>query len=249
MSEDKKRSVDTETQSDESQKLPIVKPLWDGWNQPIKPSEALKIGEEYAKMEGLWCAGLLLGLRNEVDDDADEQLRLELLAKGIGCGDVKACATGILVMSVLDGPAVTAFFSPGFSNVENELVRHKVGGPATVFLAAGLSKAAAEVSGISTDSDIDSYEKILDTYMAGPKPGPNGGRSRMLTEEAFRVRQARSRKQDVIEINDAHDRETDAMLAVSAGEKHHAVIVKGFQYGREFAEQHEGELGFSDAAS
>lgn len=228
----------------------IVKPLWDGWSPPNKPSEALEIGEKYATMEGLWCSGLLLGLKSEVGDEEDVELRAELLAKGIGCGDVKACATGILIMSVLDGPAVNAYFTQTFQysmDVEGQLTRHNVGGPATVFLAAGMAKAAAEAISSGRKLDIeeikDSPDRMIEEYIAGPQPGPRGGVSRLVSEEKFRQRKAGARKLNIMTINDSYDVEND-FPGESTGEEHHALIVKGFRYGREFAVQHESRLGF-----
>jgi hypothetical protein len=50
-----------------------IKPLWEGWHQPTKPSEALKLGEDYARMEGLWCSGSLFELRESMQSLMDKE--------------------------------------------------------------------------------------------------------------------------------------------------------------------------------
>jgi hypothetical protein len=263
------------------------KPLWDGWHQPTKPSEALKLGEDYARMEGLWCSGSLFELRESMQNmDEDDmhapgergyvppkgmtvkeaevshtyvqccckdcgriQRAIDRLEKeGLSCGDISACSVGILIMSTLDGPAVNGYFRieegmasnvsrqqrMRFKPVEQQLIEHPVGQPATVFLAAGLKKAVAERSGRL--SDEDKAVQFIENYVVGPK-------DKRRSVPKFRKELADDAKGQIIHTNDANP----GKLALGElGAVIHDVITDGFRYGREFAEQHEALLGFGN---
>jgi hypothetical protein len=239
-----------------------VKPLWKGWNEPKQPSEALALGEDYARMEGLWCSGVLFTLRNKeentalADEGAHEELNCDceeckvrkialarIEEKGLTCGDIQACGIGILIMSVLDGPAVKSYFTLGDEGqkIEAELIKHKVGGPASVFLAAGFAKVTREegVDDTQLDLIIDEPDDLIKTYIDGPK-------DKRQSTENFRIRKASAAKTLVIGVNDGGEEFPlpEGADKGSRGLLHHARIVKGFQYAREFALRHEHLLGF-----
>jgi hypothetical protein len=268
-------------------------PLWEGWHQPTKPSEALKLGEDYARMEGLWCSGSLFELRESMQSQiAEEDMHVpgeqgyvppedmtveeaenwhpyepcccedcgriqraidKLKKEGLSCGDISACAVGILIMSTLDGPAVNEYFRiengmaanvskrqrAKFKPVETQLIEHPVGQPATVFLAAGLKRAVAERTTVAERtkklSNEDEAVQFIESYVTGPK-------DKRCSVSKFRLQRAEVAKCAVIDTNDANTVE----LGMSRGEVIHNVIIDGFHYGREFAEQHEARLGFGD---
>lgn len=280
-----------------------TRPLWDGWSQPTKPSEALALGENYARMEGLWCSGILFNMREEPEPEhnywesefvrgsnyssrnqhrdrrcqcsrckGNRKAAEDLRERGLGCGDIKACSTGILIMAVLDGPAVNAYFNPKLLNevygqvsveyIEQLLTKDPIGGASCLFLYAGMARLVRERTPSAGDEfeplEIDSEwssgtfrpnDPVLDIekFIAGPQPGPRGGKP-LLTIEKFREKQANYYRARVIEINDGvDDDETDdtvSRLPVTKGEEYHEAIVKSFQYGKEFALKWEGKLGF-----
>jgi hypothetical protein len=240
--------------------------VWPEWKAPEKPSEALKLGEDYATMEGLWCKGSLLELRHELEhrlgdfdfvhqerfkgmtenasdqldgDDYDQFLtcycercvrlravRDKTSKQGLTCGEVKACAIGILIMAIFDGPVVGDYLSmEGEPTVDPEdlLIKDRIGAHATIFLAAGLKKAAKERS---EDATILGSRDFMERLMEGP-------RDRRLSLDKWRENLAENAKDEVITFNDLND-----------SESHHDAIVLGFRYGLEFAEQYESALGF-----
>lgn len=303
MSEGKKRSVDTESKTDAVQKLPI-RPLWDGWGEPTKPSEALDIGAEYAKMEGLWCSGTLLQLRDDgterehqrfepryikpagfpknrkcacPDCVAIREYQKRIEAEGLTCGNIQACSVGILIMATMDGPAVNAYLNPrqhlqnwvktidlrkfpGFgkrkhvdgSMIEELLVLNRVGGPACLFLHAGMLRlirervvVKVEAAGEDVSGEIPSDPALMiENFISGPR-GPRGGKFRGSMVR-WRKDFMESSKQEVIAWNDGGDDEGDwkSTIPLTEGERRHEAIYKGFLYGAEYARKYESQLGF-----
>lgn len=283
------------TEPTEDKKVP---PLWEGWRVPTKPSEALKLGEEYARMEGLWCSGSLFELRSEIGDpDEDDQhypgergyvapngmteaeaeyndapcaceacVKLRALVDrkehGLSCGDIKACSVGILIMSVLDGPAVAQYFNPQLrdgadeedydAEVQDQLERHPVGGPSLVYLQAGMQRVESEIKAVSEE---DREEAILDARriineFKNPKPSapvskPRGRKPFAVPAtpkdpDALRHRLIHRALEDIISFNDQRvESGLPSRLScdTTPGGKLHERIVLGFQYAKEFADQ------------
>lgn len=240
-----------------------IRPLWSKWTEPTKPSEALKIGLDYAKIEGLWCKHTLITLRSIIKnknkeycgysgsdsdydfdpDDVDHLNALEEVEKdGLTCGDVSACSLGILVMSVLDGPAVHKHFHPNIKDykrieeywmllsTEDQLCQHPIGGPSVIFLYAGLSKAFREFVSISEDDGIEDPDTIIRHYLIQDYPND------VWSIDMRRKSQISKARNGIMGINDD---ETSFN-----GKDQHQMIISGFQYGREFALAHEAQIGF-----
>jgi hypothetical protein len=321
-SKKQKRVVGTEPETDVAQMSP-VQPLWDGWSRPNRPSEVLDIGAEYARMEGLWCAGHLFQIRNWEQDRhyvrspefvkgegypkdkncfcakcvAFRSYKHKIETEGLTCSNVKACSVGILIMSALDGPAVNAYFNPdrrkqyyasldlkalGLKQrpdhvrdeefIEKLLILDHVGGPACLFLHAGMArlvneriaaakaKKAEEPVEQKTEEQIEADwerepvrprspgdpDKMIEEYLVlASGKGPRGGKLTELEVKDRLQRALERHKSEVISWNDGEDDlEDDAIIPLTEGEKRHEAILKGFEYGAEYARRFEGQLGF-----
>lgn len=220
---------------------------------------------------------------------AKKAYRAKLEETGLTCTDVQACAVGILIMSTLDGPAVNAYFyssrleyymrSLGINKrsrlqrlgrgfVEELLVEDKVGGPACLFLHAGMVRLWLERSvelkrkeQDKVDDDDAAWEfrptdpvKMIESFIAGPQRGPRGGKPRDV--RLWRREVLSDHKSCVISFNDSGstdpedevDEDDAQAIPHTKGEKYHDLIAKSFEYAVEFAKEYEGRMGFEDNA-
>jgi hypothetical protein len=252
--------------SEEQNETNVAKPLWEGWHQPTNPAEALELGLDYAKMEGLWCSGMLFASRDKsisphnyrhkafVPDPngyaptLPKNQRLcfcepcvrartwdeRVEKQGLTCGDIKACSVGILIMSVLDGPAVAQYFKNVHDeegeDIQEALQRHPVGGPSLIYLAAGMERIKRETAGDPDHTAAEEARYKIEQFKAPPKyarkiDGPaQHQKQRCMIEEAI---------SEVIDYNDGGCDE--GCSTKTRGEQMHDRIAKGFEYARDYA--------------
>lgn len=264
---------------------PTVKPLWDGWRQPQNAVEALDIALNYAEMEGLWCKSMLFkakhtepahSRRNKAyvqnpEDPNDRTCFCEacvskrtwderLENQGLTCGDIQACSVGIVIMAVLDGPAVNAYFRErqdgdgDEDDIQELLYADPVGAPTLICLEAGMRKVAAEITAEMQDEPdlvADEEQDNANRIKRFLKPPTRGAKVGGPTHRRFQADAAAEAASQVIDFNDGDlgdgllkQKTTKKGYAVGKsidldpdGNKYHERIVKSFRYAREYAAQ------------
>jgi hypothetical protein len=108
------------------------------WDKPTTPVEALTIALEMAREEAAWTAGNWFQFPIFQDHERYEQAK----AEGDDfvpevCTDVKACAAGILLIALGNGPVLQQAFRTGAVPVSGLLYDDEVGSSAAAFLAKG----------------------------------------------------------------------------------------------------------------
>lgn len=213
------------------------------------------------------------------------EYRKKVESEGLTCDNIRACAVGILIMATLDGPAVNAYFfkpkldaliatidfkslgmskfSKNFDFIEDLLVYDKVGGPACLFLHAGMVRLIREriqlgdefkaLSSVKAAAALpEDPVKMIEYFLAGPV-GPRGGKMETRRQRAeWRKNVLDDHKSKVIGWNDndsddEFDDESDVYelgIPLTKGEKRHEAIYKSFLYAVEYAKQYEGRMGF-----